>query len=121
MSGMWLSGISSEAEGMESWRAARTTQLNDVLSLRTAVRDLSQDVAKLALLNQALWELLRTKLRLTDQELEQMAREIDLRDGRADGQITAQAVQCPSCNRINNSKHAKCLYCGQLFEKPIFG
>lgn len=121
MSGLWLSGIQHETEDMENWRAARTTQINDVLSLRAAVKDLSQDVARLALLNQALWEILRKKLQLSDEELEQMAREIDLRDGREDGQMTSQAVQCPSCRRINNSKRAKCLYCGQLFEKPVFG
>lgn len=88
---------------------------------RSALIDLEHQVARLSLLNQALWELIRDRLHLTDADLERMAHDVDLRDGRQDGQISATAVRCPTCGRVNNSKHAKCLYCGQLFEKPAFG
>ncbi|MCC6144405.1 MAG: hypothetical protein IT368_11425 [Candidatus Hydrogenedentes bacterium] len=88
---------------------------------RSEVRDLRYQVERLALLNQALWELLRARLNLSDAELEAMAQQVDLRDGVADGKMTQQPVRCPTCARVSNSRHAKCLYCGQLFEKPIFG
>ena len=68
-----------------------------------------------------MWELIRDRMNLTDADLERLANEVDMRDGQADGKITAQAVRCPSCSRVCNSKHHKCLYCGQLFEKPLFG
>jgi len=40
------------------------------------VKDLQQQIARMALLNQAPWELLRERLDLTDQDLEDMAAEI---------------------------------------------
>jgi hypothetical protein len=88
---------------------------------RTEVRDLKFQMERLILLNQALWELLRTRLNLTDADLEAMIHEVDMRDGVVDGKITSQPVRCPTCGRVSNSRHAKCMYCGQLFEKPLFG
>jgi hypothetical protein len=88
---------------------------------QTAVRELAQQIERLSLMNQALWELLRDRVGITEAELEQKAQEVDLRDGVADGKMTATAVRCPTCQRVNNSRHAKCLYCGQLFQKPVFG
>lgn len=120
MAGLWMGGMlpSQDSDGTsEALKAERAASYE----LKTQLTELLRHVERLALLNQALWELIRTKLSLTDDDLEQMARQVDLRDGREDGQITAIAVQCPSCRRICNSKHDRCLYCGQLFEKPIFG
>lgn len=85
------------------------------------IRDLRAQLERLTLMNQALWELLRDRLQISDAELEQKVGEVDLRDGVADGKLTATAVRCPNCSRVCNSRHAKCLYCGQLFQKPIFG
>ncbi len=92
-----------------------------VLELEMRVRDLEHHVARLSLLNQALWEVLREELRLRDEDIEQRAHEVDLRDGKADGEMNGGPVRCPSCNRVSSGKHYKCLYCGQLFEKPLFG
>jgi hypothetical protein len=85
------------------------------------VKELRHQVERLSLLNQALWELIRDKAGLTDADLERVAGEIDLRDGVADGKIGGGAVTCPTCRRVSNSRHYKCLYCGELFEKPLFG
>lgn len=84
------------------------------------MRDLRAQIERLSLLNQAMWELLRERLHLTDADLEQLAEQIDMRDGIQDGKITPVAVRCPSCSRVCNARHAKCMYCGQLFEKPMF-
>lgn len=85
------------------------------------VAELEYQVARLMLLNQALWELLRPRLKMTDADFENFVRDIDMRDGVEDGKITHNAVKCPQCSRVSNSKHWKCLYCGLEFEKPIFG
>jgi len=85
------------------------------------VTELEHQVARLMLLNQALWELLRPRLKMTDADLEKFVHEVDMRDGVEDGKITHNAVKCPQCGRVSNSKHWKCLYCGLEFEKPIFG
>jgi len=49
------------------------------------VQRLADSVRKMALINQALLELLRTKIDLTDEELRLKIREVDLRDGCEDG------------------------------------
>lgn len=101
---------------------ARTTGGGGGSSTQSArVRELEHQVARLMLLNQALWELLRSRLEMTDADLEKFVREVDMRDGVEDGEITHKAVKCPECGRVSNSKHYKCLYCGLEFEKPIFG
>jgi hypothetical protein len=88
---------------------------------RARVRDLEHEVGRLKLLNQALWELLREKMGVTDAELEARVTEVDLRDGIKDGRMSDVALKCPTCSRVSSSKHWKCLYCGQEFEKPVMG
>lgn len=85
------------------------------------IRELEHQIQRLKLLNQALWELLRERAKMTDDDLVQKAEEIDLRDGVADGRMTETALKCPQCNRISSSKHWRCLYCGLEFEKPVMG
>ena len=118
---LWMlqSAISS-AEARAATSSAQHTS-HQVASVNTKVKELEHQVERMALLNQALWELLRDKLGLSDADLERMAQEVDLRDGVADGKITAQAVKCPACQRVNNSRRGRCMYCGQLFESPLFG
>jgi len=121
MSGLWLAGM-AVSENARAAAQSRATQAADlVVQAQVQIREIEHQVARLALLNQALWELLRDRLKLTDQDLERLASQIDLRDGQADGKITNQAVRCPKCGRVSNSKHHKCLYCGQLFEASLFG
>jgi len=120
MGGFFMSGM-PEIDYGDSLRETHAGRATQEFEMRTAINELKEKIGHLALLNQALWELLKTKLGLTEQDLETLAQKIDMRDGVADGQITAIAVTCPSCMRVNNSKHAKCLYCGQLFEKQVFG
>lgn len=91
-----------------------------VEQLRSDVTLMKAQVGRLMLLNQALWELLQARVGLTEEELLRVVNEVDLRDGKADGQLTEHPVRCPKCERINTSRHAKCLYCGQEFEGDLF-
>ncbi len=113
MNGFWIGNYEPQpvirASGGE--RVSETARINE----------LEHQVARLMLLNQALWELLRPRLKMTDADLETFVRDVDLRDGVEDGKITHNAVKCPQCSRVSNSKHWKCLYCGLEFEKPMFG
>ncbi len=121
MAGLWLAGMEARMSEASAARGASQRAAEMANEARTAIRELQDEVDRLALLNQALWELIRARLGVTDADLERMAYDIDMRDGRSDGKITAHAVRCPACGRVSNSKRAKCLYCGQLFEKPVFG
>ena len=87
---------------------------------RTEIKELAEQVERLSLLNQALWELLREKLGLSDADLEKQAYAVDMRDGHADNKLTRTPVKCPNCERVNNSRHGQCMYCGTLFEKMMF-
>ena len=113
--GLWMSGLRTSSQP-----ALTSTKTVDHQA-RTQIRELEYHVARLSLLNQALWELLRDRLGLADSDLERIAHAVDLRDGVEDGQITKRAVRCPTCGRISNSKHHRCLYCGQEFERPVMG
>ena len=87
MAGMWI-GALANSDGSLYNRSLIPQQQSAALESR--VRDLEYHIRRLSLLNQALWELLRERAKLTDAELERMVREIDLRDGVEDGAITAK-------------------------------
>ncbi len=90
-------------------------------SQKSEIELLREQVERIALLNQALWELVRERLQLSDADLERIAQEVDLRDGKQDGRLSEHPLQCPQCGRVSNSRHKKCLYCGLLFEGDAFG
>ena len=69
---------------------------------------------RLTLICQALWELLRDRGELTEEDLITKISEIDLRDGRADGKISKQIKHCPKCDRVMSPRHQKCMYCGAI-------
>jgi len=119
MIGLWMAGITG-GSGQPMRRQDPAAGLSTA-ELRHEVRDLREQICKMALMNQALWELLRNRLQLTDDDLANMAQEIDLRDGVADGKMSDTALRCPQCGRVSNSRHWKCLYCGLEFEKPAMG
>ena len=91
------------------------------VSVMSRQKNLEQEVRRLALMNQALWEVLRQRLGLTDEDLLRKVKEVDLRDGVEDGRMTEVGLECPTCGRVSSSKHWRCLYCGHQFERPIMG
>lgn len=100
--------------------AAGAIATGGLAETRTELGDLRRAVGRLTLLNQALWELLQRHLPLHDEDLLKLAGEIDLRDGKADGQLLPGAVRCPKCLRTCNARHQRCLYCGQEFAGDVF-
>lgn len=87
-------------------------------SSRGRTLEMERKVQRLELITQAMWEFAREQFQLTDQQLEDRIKEIDLRDGQEDESITAIPLKCPTCGRVSSSKHWKCLYCGLEFERP---
>lgn len=82
------------------------------------LRDLEITVSHMALTCQAMWELLRELSDVTDAELLAKMKEVDLRDGKADGRMSPMIVQCPKCGKPSNTKHSQCMYCGAAIPKP---
>lgn len=92
----------------------RATDLQGAIRERSSdVERLQQRVDALVLANLAMWTLMREKLGVTDQELEQRVQDIDLSDGQLDGKVRVGPWNCTACKRPNAPKHAKCLYCGK--------
>lgn len=75
-------------------------------------RRLDDRIDRLALINMALWSLLKERTGLTEEDLASRVQQLDLEDGRADGKIGGQVVECPQCRRTLSQKHQRCLYCG---------
>ncbi len=74
--------------------------------------ELEERFERLALACMGMWELLQERTDLTDEDLAERIREIDLRDGQADGRVTRTVQHCPKCDRTMSPRHNKCLYCG---------
>ncbi len=76
------------------------------------VERLRNRIDTLTLTNLAMWSLMRDKLGLTDAQLENCVRELDLADGVMDGKLTVGPWNCTKCQRPNSPRHKSCLYCG---------
>jgi ribosomal protein L32 len=88
--------------------------------LEEHVRRLEADLAKALMISETLWELLRDKTGLTDDDLCRKIHEVDMRDGRLDKKNQRKAVACPRCGRMVSTRHRACLYCGQVIDTSAF-
>src|SRR5919107_1169435 len=77
---------------------------------QSRVRELEDSVARLALINAAMWSLLKDRTGLTDAALVARIRDIDLRDGVEDGKITPNVQNCQKCGRTMAPRHKRCMY-----------
>lgn len=85
--------------------------LNEMMRLR-------HRVDRLALGCQALWEILRDRYGLRDEELRDQILAVDLRDGKTDGTISTTITDCPKCGNKTNSKRDTCVFCGAPLVRP---
>jgi len=118
---LFLAGMMDNMNNISAEVAAARQAAMTANATRGEMVELREQVDRMMLLTQAMWELMAEKLHLTDQELEAKAQEVDLRDGKSDGKVSDHPLRCPNCNRVSNSRHRKCLYCGLLFEGSLFG
>ncbi len=87
-----------------------STQRNDVS--QEEIWQLMERLDRLTLVNMAVWSLLREKTNLTEEDLLERVKQIDLLDGTQDGKVTRQVAKCSNCHRVMNQRHPRCLYCG---------
>lgn len=103
---MELENIRSKASSAES--KARSTELD--------INRLAARVESLTLTCQAMWELVREQTALTDDDIQERMKQIDLRDGVQDGRLKVTMTECPACGRVTNSRRRICMYCGEAVE-----
>ena len=76
---------------------------------------------RLALVSQAMWEILRETSGITEEQLIAKMREIDISDGKLDGRRGHTVKKCDACHRMMSPRHQKCIYCGaaRLTKSPF--
>lgn len=89
--------------------ASAERHANDALD---RVRQVEGELARLHLVCRAMWELVRERSDLTDDELIARIREVDLSDGKLDGKVRVEVVDCVACGRVVGRRHDRCIYCG---------
>lgn len=97
--------------------AARQSAEHTYENTRRDLGRLEAKIDTLALVSQALWELVRERTELTDDDIRARIADIDLRDGRADGRIVGARFSCAKCNRPAHTRQAACMYCGTPIER----
>ena len=93
---------------------------NRVSSLGAQIKALEANLAKALMINEALWELMRDKMNLTEEDLNDKLYEIDMRDGQLDGKNQRSASACPNCQRTVSPRHPACIYCGTIIDQSVF-
>ena len=99
---------------------SRISEKSDDASLQ--VTRLREDLERLYLITQALWQMVKTATGATDEQLQEKIRQIDAEDGRSDGRNTevTRPIDCPVCHRRILSGQSFCLYCGAAAEASPF-
>lgn len=105
------------------WDFAQEVRLNDIhqrqndersraTRINGNVSDLSLQLQKVALVNQALYEILKEKVGISDEELRRKVQEIDRRDGQEDLRASPKPVRCPKCSSTLTVGALSCQVCG---------
>lgn len=89
-----------------------------VSGVEARVAELENRFNRLALINHALWELLKDRHGYTEEELRDWVTLTDLKDGKLDGRVrqTTAPLNCVKCNRVVSRAFARCMYC----DEPAF-
>lgn len=106
-----INSISSTAD------AAKRDVAHTAGRLQGEVVRLEAKIDKLALVSQALWELIRENTKLSDGDIERKIEEIDIRDGRKDGRMSGKPASCPKCNRPAHTRNRVCPFCGTALNR----
>jgi hypothetical protein len=97
--------------GARQQAAAAST---DAASAKRDVAELERDLGHLKLVCAAVWELVKERSKLTEDDLVAKVAELDAKDGVADGQLTRGVRKCVQCQRTVPAKQNKCMYCGTV-------
>lgn len=92
-------------DAQEAAETARRQSSN----LESEIGRLRQQVQRLQLVCEAMWELLRDGHGLQDQQLADKLQEV----AESHKLSAKKSVVCPACQRNNAGTIAKCLYCGE--------
>ena len=115
-----MHGASNISRNLQGSTGSSARAQSKVRSDESTVKHLEATVAKLLMINEALWEIVRDKFNMTDEDLHEKIHEVDMRDGTADGKNQRKASKCPNCDHMVSSRHPACLYCGHVMDTSVF-
>lgn len=81
--------------------------------LQKVFEQIDDKLSRLALINHAMWELLKQTHGFEEKKLLLKMQELDLLDGKRDGKLRFERKECESCGRKLNKRRGECLYCGE--------
>lgn len=91
----------------------------DAVNLARLLEKLDRRQHRMALLVQALVQLLQAQGLLSQEQLLALIKTIDRSDGLADGrQARLPSLRCGHCGRDNLANRQRCLYCGSEDLRP---
>ena len=105
---MFFDQIRRQKEGDIQQRAAEGRAAEAVAT----AQDIERRLDRLTLICMAMWSFLSEKTGVTEEQLMERVKTIDLMDGVADGKLHRQVAKCQSCGRVMSPRHQRCLYCG---------
>ena len=85
---------------------------SDARDHEASLADLNHRVERLALVTQALAELLAERAHVSEADVLAKIDEIDMRDGVRDGRAAGPTRSCPKCGRPSPGRRTSCLFCG---------
>jgi hypothetical protein len=89
--------------------------------MKGAINPGKDPIERQMIISEAIWELLKEKTGLTDKDLVNKVREIDLRDGVLDGRVRPKPpIACPKCGKKMDKTSSTCIYCGQNIPANVF-
>lgn len=109
-------GVGIEAHRrINSIRSDLRQQKMEFMEGELSARSMRQDIEKLYLIVEALWAIAKKSANLSDDDLMQLIREIDMQDGKLDGRNSsnAEVLKCPACGRTILRGQTRCSYCGE--------
>jgi hypothetical protein len=113
------------ASATDTAESAKRDATHTDARLHQEVLRLESKIDGLALICQALVEILRDSGGVSEAAMEAKMKEIDDRDGRSDGRIAGHPTECPSCHRPAHTRQRVCMYCsapipgGMLVQRPL--
>ncbi len=102
------SGMAAASSAADAARATAAAG-----SAKRDVTNLEDRIERLSLVCMAMWSLIQDKTQLTEEDLLERVKMIDLMDGQEDGKASRSIQKCRACNRVMSPRHRKCLYCGE--------
>ncbi len=111
----FYNGNSNSAGAANRQASAAATE---AAAAKRDVAYLEDQLERMKLICAAVWEIVKEKHNLTEDDLIAKVAQLDAKDGIADGKFSRAPRKCVKCNRPVKDNHRTCMYCNapQPFE-----